>query len=83
MRTDPEAGARAFMGLIMILLTCVGIALVGHASDDPMAVFGYLLMLFGIFYVFGLIRQHFDAIEKHKTSEQSAQSAKRLAAAAE
>lgn len=80
MKTDPELGARTFMGVVMILLACVGIALIGHASDLPMAAFGYALMLFGVFYVFGLVRQHYDVLDQRKAP---AEPANQLAAAAE
>jgi len=63
MNTDPEQGARAVMGIVMILLAFLGTAIVGHASDLPMTVFGYALILFGTIYTFGLVRQHFDAVE--------------------
>ena len=60
---DPEVGARTFMGVVMIVLAAVGAGIVAHAVDDPMLVFGYSLIIFGVAYVFGLVRQHFDAIQ--------------------
>lgn len=62
MMTDPEQGARTAMGLAMILLAMLGVALVARASDLPMLVFGYALIVFGIAYAFGLVSQHFDAV---------------------
>jgi uncharacterized membrane protein YfcA len=63
MKSDPEAGARVAMGLVMLVLAVIGAALVKNASDDPMLVFGYALMIFGLAYVAGLVRQHFDALD--------------------
>ena len=64
MKPDPEEGARVVMGLVMIVLAALGAALVKNTGDDPMTVFGYALMIFGIAYVVGLVRQHCDAIDR-------------------
>ena len=63
MKTDMETGARVAMGLVMLMLATLGAALVKNASDDPMSVFGYSLMIFGFAYAAGLLRQHFDALD--------------------
>ena len=62
--TDPEQGARTAMGLFMIALVVLGAALVAHTGDLPMEFFGYSLMAFGTAYAFGLIRQHYDAVDR-------------------
>ncbi len=63
--TDPELGARIFMGVVMTLLAALGTVLIAHAVDQPMTVFGYSLLIFGVAYVFALIGQHFDAVQQH------------------
>lgn len=51
------------MGLVMLVLAAVGAALVKNASDDPMSVFGYSMLIFSLGYAAGLLRQHFDAVD--------------------
>jgi uncharacterized membrane protein HdeD (DUF308 family) len=67
--TDPEEGARIVMGLVMLVLAILGALLVANASDDPMLAFGYALMIFGVAYIFGLVRAHYDAIDRAQASD--------------
>jgi len=62
--TDPESGARAAMGLVMVVLSILGVVLIKNAVDLPMSVFGTTLFIFGGCYLIGLLRQHYDAIDR-------------------
>jgi hypothetical protein len=78
--TDPEQGARTAMGLVMIAFVILGAALVSRTGDTPMAFFGYSLMAFGTAYVFGLIRQHYDAVDRAIAQAGEVEAMQRLAA---
>ncbi len=62
--SDPEGFGRAVMGVVMIALSILGAIIAKNAVDLPMTVFGCLLLAFGVCYVIGLLRQHFNAIDR-------------------
>jgi hypothetical protein len=48
------------------LLGLLGLFLASRATDDGMYVFGFALLVFGIFMVFWLIKHAFDAAAAHE-----------------
>lgn len=51
------------IGSLVSILGLLGLFLASHAIDTGMYHFGFALFGFALFYVFWLIKTHFDAIE--------------------
>jgi hypothetical protein len=49
------------VGIVSGLLGLLGLFLASRAVDDGMYVFGFALLVFGVFMVFWLIKHAFDA----------------------
>ena len=49
------------VGIASGLIGLLGLFLASHAVDDGMYVFGFALLVFGIFMVFWLMKHAFDA----------------------
>jgi hypothetical protein len=51
------------------LLAFLGLFLASRAIDVGMATFGYGLMVFGVWFVFWLIKDHWDELERARGRE--------------
>ena len=59
---DIEVGD-LIVGLLMIVLSLAGLFLASGAQDNEMYLFGLSLAGWGIVFVFGLIRRHYDRLD--------------------
>ena len=66
--SDPESPARLIMGVVMIALAILGGVLIKNAVDLPMSAFGYLLFVFAVSYVIGLVRQPLSAVGRARST---------------
>lgn len=48
------------VGLMMAVFALVGLVLAAGAADDEIYLFGLSLTGFGVVFVFGLIKKHYD-----------------------
>lgn len=63
MKDVPEEGARILLGGVVLLLLAFAVALLKHAGDEPMQMFGIGLFVFSLLYIFKLVGEQFDAID--------------------
>ena len=59
-----EQASDLVMGAAMGLFGLVGLFLAARAEDSEMYLFGLSLAAFAVFFLFGLIRRHYDEIEQ-------------------
>ncbi|MCW5729619.1 MAG: hypothetical protein KIT81_05375 [Alphaproteobacteria bacterium] len=52
------------IGALVTVLALLGLIMAAGATDGGIAVFGYLLFLFGVLFVFWLIKRHYDELDK-------------------
>ncbi len=68
----PESGARMVLGLVMLLLLVFATALLKHALDEPMRMFGWGLFVFSILYICKLLSEHCDAADAALRAQRTA-----------
>lgn len=56
------------VGVLMIVLSLMGLFLAAGAHDNEMYVFGLSLVGWGIVFVFGLVRRHYDRLDVARVS---------------
>jgi hypothetical protein len=54
----------SLLGIFAVLLALIGAVLAAHAIDTGMFTFGLGLVVFGVFFVYWLTKDHFDQREK-------------------
>ncbi len=54
------SGCKTFFTIFYALLAFIGLLAWGKADDPPMAIFGFLLMVFGLSLAYRTIGWHFD-----------------------
>ena len=52
------------LGIVAALIALLGIILASHALDIGMTTFGFGLVVFGVGFVFWLIKDHWDEAER-------------------
>ena len=52
------------LGIVAALIALLGIILASHALDIGMTTFGFELVVFGVGFVFWLIKDHWDEAER-------------------
>lgn len=68
---DVEIGD-LIVGLLMIVFSLIGLFLAAGAHDNEMYVFGLSLAGWGIVFVFGLIRRHYDELDAARAAVEAA-----------
>lgn len=51
-------------GALVTVLALLGLILAAGATDGGVAIFGYLLFLFGVLFDFWLIKRHYDQLDR-------------------
>jgi hypothetical protein len=54
----------ALLGIFAVLLALIGAILAANAIDTGMFTFGLGLIVFGVFFIYWLAKDHFDQREK-------------------
>ncbi|MBV8651131.1 MAG: hypothetical protein JO255_06655 [Alphaproteobacteria bacterium] len=54
------------LGIVAGLFALLGAVLASHAIDIGMATFGFGLAVFGTFFIFWLVKDHFDEDERRR-----------------
>jgi hypothetical protein len=52
------------LGIVSVLFSLLGAVLASRAIDVGMTTFGFGLFVFGIFFVYWLVKDHFDEQER-------------------
>lgn len=52
------------LGIFLAALGILGLALAANAQDTMMAIFGQSLFIFAVVFDFGLVKRHFDLLER-------------------
>lgn len=52
------------LGVFLAALGILGLALAANAEDVMMAIFGQALFIFAVVFDFGLVKRHFDELER-------------------
>jgi hypothetical protein len=52
------------LGVFLAALGVLGLALAANAQDAMMAIFGQSLFVFAVVFDFGLVKRHFDQLER-------------------
>lgn len=52
------------LGIFLAALGILGLALAANAQDTMMAIFGQSLFIFAVVFDFGLVKRHFDQLER-------------------
>jgi len=52
------------LGVFLAALGILGLALAANAQDTMMAIFGQSLFMFAVVFDFGLVKRHFDQLER-------------------
>jgi hypothetical protein len=57
------------LGIVTGIFALLGAVLASHAIDIGMATFGSGLAVFGVFFVFWLLKDHFDEAERARAQD--------------
>jgi uncharacterized protein with PQ loop repeat len=58
-----EDTSAVIVGVLMAVFGLAGLFLAANARDLEMSIFGFSLVALACFFIFGLIRRHYDRIE--------------------